>query len=62
MDSNKYIKNEKKLLLGIDELKEAQSAYERIKKLHENKDYKEKFTDEEINKIKDLIKILKIEH
>jgi len=62
LDSNKYIRNEKKLMVGIEEIKEAQKNFERIKKDYDEKDYKHNFTDEEVNNIKDLIKILKIEH
>jgi len=62
MESNKYIKNEIKLLKSIDDLKERQIKFEKIKKEYENKEYIEKFSEDEINNIKDLIKILKIEH
>ena len=56
VDSNAYIKNEIKLISLVEQMKSSRKNYNEFRHHHDNREYMHHFSEEEVIKIKELIK------
>lgn len=60
IETNNFIKSEKKLIRTIEELKESQAEYEKFLNEIDSREYMQNFTDENIDSIKGLLHVMQI--
>jgi hypothetical protein len=55
IESNGYLKNEIKLIKSVEKLAHSKKEFTEAKHDEENREYLHNFTDEQINKIKEIV-------